>query len=171
MIELILNKVSTIKIVGFRPFQSIVIASGEAWALAKFISPEYLEDGLVFINNKYLFNNYLSEQDSLTSKILAFRKVDLHASFNYGLEEYHAPFERLVRTGELLQFYLQDEDTGYVGQVRKVNKKSCRIRLLSTKGAWLKEFNFEYKSMRNFQIKGNYLESLTILLNSIETDG
>ena len=163
--KLIFNEVSTVKLVGFQPFQCIIIASGKKWTFSKFVSDEYIEDGFCFVNNRYVLRNYLSEKSFLANRILSFRQASMSISSDYELETYRQPFEFLAKTGELLQFSLQQEDVGYVGRVKKVNDKSCVIQLFSTKGVWLKEFNFKYDAIRTFQIKGNYLDSLAILAN------
>jgi hypothetical protein len=156
-----MNKLVQIKLRGrSEKLRGILKAAGEEWLLLEYNPVDFVLDGVILINRKYLLKIERTKNDAFIEEVL--KAKGIHNSLNgndLNLDSTLDLFSSL-ETKQAIQIELRDESIIYLGKVTKINDKSFRIKRLTPKGDWLDEISYNYKLIRIIQIGGDYTESL-----------
>lgn len=162
------NHVVSVRVRGYEAVNGILLDAAEHWVVVKHIPNDYVVDGLLLINAKYVLSIGDGKWDGLTERVLRLKKVDFEEKHSVNLSSNQAAYNYLLSSRHLVQISLGDESAVYIGRVIKVNDNSFRCQMLSVKGEWDNEQSFKYDSVRMLGLHNDYVESLTLLVNSEE---
>lgn len=163
-----MRKIKSIKVRGFkRPETGIFLGSGKNWVLLNDNPIDFIIDGYLLIRKENILREVRSDDLELTTKVLRLKGELSEASFfSFNLNSDHLLFDKLLKDECLIQICFHNQDSTLVGRVISVKPDRFRMRLLSRKGEWLKEFNFRYNKLRTINVGSDYLKSLELLTKS-----
>ncbi|SET10404.1 hypothetical protein [Hymenobacter actinosclerus] len=161
-----LQQVATVKVRGQSELQGIVLASGAKWELLRSIPVDYVVDGLVFVNQKYLLKKTRGEDEEFAEKILRLKMVSFENRQQFDLDSTPNLFTQLQQQEKLVQLTLHDDSVNFIGQIVQVNRQSFRCRLLGVKAEWLQEVNIKYAEVRTIGLATDYVLSLQLVIDS-----
>jgi hypothetical protein len=156
----------SVKVRGYKDINGVLINQTKHWLLLKYIPVDYVVDGLLFVNKQHVIRFGEGLHIGLVEKVLMLKQVDFHEKSPLDMSSNQALYSNLLSSGQLVQISLGDEDVVYIGQVIKVNNNSIRCRMVGVKGEWTNEQSFRYTSIRMLGLHNDYVESLTLLVNS-----
>lgn len=156
------NELLKVKLGNQKHIEGINIDLGECFMALKFLPNDYIIDGFVFVNNCHIKDVRAFEEDDLTVKVLKLKGIDFNEKTDFELNSYQKFFNSFE--SELIQISTYDKNITYVGKVIKVNEKSFRFKMLSTKAKWLDDYPFRFEEVRCVFINNDYLYSLSLLL-------
>ncbi|MBB6003396.1 hypothetical protein [Arcicella rosea] len=160
-----LNKVITIKIRPNSHFQGILIGVGANWLLLQYIPVDFITDGYVLLNQKYISEINISEDDIFTQKVIELKGVNSMIFGKVDLENSTKLFEEFREKSTLIGIELKNHQKRYVGFVTKEREKSIRVQLISKNCSWLNEETFLYNELRAIYFEDDYLHSLNLYIN------
>ena len=162
-----LGKVVTIKMRGGNYIQGIIVDTGLNWVLLKYIPVDYVVDGFVFINTKYISKIDISDDDLFTENILKLKGVDFYTPLKFDLENADQFLKTLKEKSILISIELKNPEKNYVGLITIEREKSMRVHLISKRADLLKEETFLYSELRAIYFENDYLYSLGLLQKRI----
>ena len=160
-----LNKVITMKIRSYSHFQGILIGVGANWLLLKYIPVDFITDGYVLLNQKYISEIHISEDDIFTQKVIELKGGDFMISRMIDLENSTKLFEEFREQSILIGIELKNHQKRYVGFVTQEREKSIRVQLINKNCSWLNEETFLYNELRAIYFEDDYLFSLNLYNN------
>lgn len=160
------GRVVSIKIRAGAVLNGILRAAGSKWVLLRYIPVDYVVDGLVLINTKYISNVGASDSDLFKEQILKLKNVDFVANDRLNLETTEQLFSELRKQGDLVRIELKDHNKSYVGKITVVREKSMKVQLIDTRCNKLSEETFLYNKLRAIYFHDDYLQSLELYNDS-----
>lgn len=125
---------------------------------------DFIIDGFLFIGRKYVLREVYSNDLEFMNEVMTAKNEFSEISFPaFDLNNDEALFKQFLDEERLIQVCLHNQKSTLVGKVISVSKKSFRMKLLSTKGMWLKDFNFKYETIRTINVDSDYLRSFKLL--------
>lgn len=162
-----MNRFRSIKIRGYKRLESgIFLEGGRKWVILKENPMDFIIDGYLFIRKKHILRQESSDGYELMDVIMRLKGEYSKAPdfFDLNLNNDELLFKHFSDNKYLIQICLHNQDSTLVGQILLVEKDSFRMKLLSRKGKWLKEFNFKYDKLRTVSVGSDYLKSLELLI-------
>lgn len=146
--------------------QGIIIADGENWVLTKYIFSDYIVDGFMLFNKKYIKSIERGEDEIFFENVLK-------ANHKIEIPNLSIP----LSTNELLQwlqdnqisFQIDPKDEGvcYIGQILKILDKSIRFKAISARGVWLDGYDlYRIDSLIMISFDTDYINSIITYANS-----
>jgi len=145
----------------------IKVLESDQWILLKSLN-DYLIDGWVLINKKYLTGIYREEKEILAEKVLnANKKLDNLKCPDIPLES-HQLFIYFQENDIAMELSFKDNSYLYIGKVSRVLKKSIYLKLLNANGIWEeKEILIRMEFVRDIKFDTDYINSLLVYSNSL----
>lgn len=147
----------------------ILIQEASDWILIRPLLVNYMLDGLMFVNRKYItsisrgYNEILSENILKSNGQLNFvpdLEIELTNEFI---------FKYLFEEQIMIEVQLRDDSIAYFGCIKKICPKSFYLKLMDSKGHWLDySYLFRYETIRSIEINSNYINSLLAYNKSLE---
>lgn len=161
-----LTNVVSIILKGKTYFQGVFLNQGSKWSLLQYIPVDYVLDGYVIINNSYISNLYISDDDVFTENIVKLKNInyDIYSSLNLNDDE--NLFNDLMKENGLVKIELKDHNKSYIGKIINVMSISIDVYLIDSRCNWLQEETFLYKEIRAIYLKDDYLNSLQLYLEA-----
>lgn len=145
----------------------ILLDCGTKWSLIRYNAVDYVLDGYIFINKRYiLYENEIGE-GTIQHQILSLKSRTDYFHFNENtniLDDNNLLFSILKKEKELVAICLHCEDIIYVGRIKEVNLKSFALNTYDTELRQSGVMNLEFSKVRYIQIRTDYLNSLCLLL-------
>lgn len=160
------NHVVSVKIRSYKAVEGILLDTTDNWLLLKYIPVDYVIDGVLIVNKRYVIGIKESQDQDLTEKVLRLKKVDFYEKSFVGTGSFRELYLYFLQSKQLVQISLADESVTYIGRVIKVNENSFRCQLVGVMGQWTNEVTFNYASVRMLGLHNDYVESLTLLVNA-----
>jgi small nuclear ribonucleoprotein (snRNP)-like protein len=156
-----INKLIQIKLRGrSEKLRGILKSVGKEWLLLEYNPVDFVLDGGVLINRKYLLKVERTKDEVFVEEVLKAKGAQVYIDENnLNLENTLELFKNLDNK-QAIQIELGDESVVYIGRITKINNKSFRMKRLTPTGNWLDEVSYNYNSIRIIQIGGDYVDSL-----------
>ena len=148
--------------------QGVVIADGENWILTKYIFSDYIVDGFMLFNKRYIKSIERGEDEIFFEKILkANNKINIsNLSIPLSTDEL---LQWLEYNQIVFQIDPKDEDVCYIGRILKILDKSIRFKAISAKAVWLDGYDlYRINSLMMISFDTDYINSVITYANSIE---
>lgn len=162
-----INRVVSITLKNKTYFQGVLINLSDDWCYLKYIPVDYIVDGFVLINRRYIANIEMTDDDIFTENILKLKgiiseknvKLDINNNVNLLLD--------LRSKIEIIKIELKDHHKAYIGKINIIREHSVKIHLFSPNATWLELETFLYKEIRAIYFDDDYINSLKLILPSI----
>lgn len=154
------------KIRGFKTLENgFFFQTGKKWILLKDNPFDFILDGFLCIRKKHVLRE-VALDNSLKNAIFNLKRNSQKKEhlIDINLNDDSRLFNYFIQTDSLIQVCLARQDSTLVGKPMAANENSFRMRLLSTKGKWLNEFNFKYDQIRTINFESDYLKSFQLYL-------
>lgn len=163
------KKFRNIKIRGFRRLEAgIFLKSGKNWVLLRDNPVDFVIDGYLLVRKKYILREEHPDSAELSDVIMNLKGEYAKTSdFSFPIDQDELLFQQFLAAKTLIQICLHNQDSTLVGRVVSGGPESFRMRLLSRKGKWLNEFNFQYAKLRTINIGSDYLKSFQLLTDEV----
>lgn len=161
-----INKLVRIKLRGrSEKLCGILKVAGKEWLLLEYNPVDFVLDGMVLINKKYLLKVERTKDEVFIDEVLKAKGAEVPFNGNdLNLDNTLDLFANLENK-QAIQIELGDESVVYIGKITKKNNKSFRMKRLTPSGNWLDEVSYNYNSIRIIQIGGDYVDSLLTYMN------
>ena len=162
-------KLIKIKISRFKSLVTgILLSSGKQWSLVRLNVVDYVLDGYQFTNKKYVIYDVNINESTMLHKILSIKNetenIPLLDNKNI-LDDNNLLFSFLKKENLLVAICLHREDIIYVGKIKDIGLKSFSFDSYGTELQKSGILNIEYSKIRYIQIRTDYLDSLSLLLD------
>lgn len=139
----------------------ILVNEGEEWVLLNYLLMDYLLDGYIFVNKKYIELIERTESEVFTEKVLLSNNK-IHVSKNFKIplvtEEL---LEWIYDTQLVIEIENKDESMSWIGKIWDMTEKSIFITDLTPKGIWTSShYTFRKNSIRLIYFDTDYINSL-----------
>lgn len=147
--------------------QGIVIQEGEEWVLVKYLYSDYIVDGFMLLNKKYIEFTERNEDEIFFEKVLkANNKLDV-PNLDVPLTT-NTLLKWLEDNQTTFQIDPKDESVCYIGRIIDILDKSIRFKAISAKGEWLGGYNlFRINSLMMISFDTDYINSIITYANSL----
>jgi hypothetical protein len=161
------NKLVQIKLRGRgERLKGILKAVGKEWLSLDYNPVDFVLDGIILINRKYLIKVERTKNEAFIEEVLKAKDTQgYYKESSFNLNNTVDLFTGL-ENNKAIQIELGDESIVYIGKITKINNKSFRMRRLTPTGNWLDETSYNYSSIRIIQVGGDYVESLLAYIDS-----
>jgi hypothetical protein len=161
------NKLVQVKLRGRgERLRGILKDTGREWLFLEYNPVDFVLDGIVLINRKYLLKVERTKNEALIEEVLKAKGIHEHyKDNNLNLDNTVDLFTGL-ESNNAIQIELGNESIVYIGRITKINDKSFRMKRLTPNGNWLDEISYNYRSIRIIQVEGDYVASLLAYGNS-----
>ena len=163
-------KLIEIKIKRFKELvKGILLGSGTQWSFLRLNVVDYVLDGFIFINKKFVVYESTIDECNILHRILSIKhtKEDVPSLDNSNiLDGNDLLFSYLKRNEILVAVCLHREDILYVGKIRSVGAKSFVLDSYDTELQKSDIMNIDYTKVRYIQMHTDYLDSLCLLLDN-----
>ena len=141
--------------------QGLFCIENEDWVVLKAVYSDFIMDGILLINKKYISSIKREEKEEFKEKVLF---ITNKPNITTCPELFNNPdlFTTLSANKTLIQIHLHKEFEFFVGIIIKVNDNSIVLKLLNPKGIWLKNDtkNFDKDKIRIIHVGADYAHSL-----------
>ena len=151
------------------PIAGILLGEGAQWSLIRVNVVDYVLDGLQFTNRDYLAGQREIEENTLRHKILSIKNEapGLPVFDEPGaLDDSNLLYTRLQESGTLVAVGRHHEDSILVGKIVKVSAKSFGLDTYDTDLQNCGVDTIEFSKVRYLQIHSDYLDSLSLIVDS-----
>ena len=146
----------------------VLLSSGTKWSLIRLNAVDYVLDGYQFTNKKYVIYDVNINESTMLHKILSIKNetenIPLLDNKNI-LDDNNLLFSFLKKENLLVAICLHREDIIYVGKIKDIGLKSFSFDSYGTELQKSGILNIEYSKIRYIQIRTDYLDSLSLLLD------
>lgn len=163
----LINSIVSITLKNKKEFEGILVDISDAWYYIKYIPVDYVVDGFVLINRRYVKNIERSDEHDFKENILRLKGAITEKSIELNIEDNIKLLSDMQSKIELIQIELKYPHKCYIGKIDLVKEYSFRARLLSPKANWLLIESFLYKEIRAIYFDNDYVNSLQLVLPSI----
>ena len=166
-------KIIEIKVRRFKELVTgILIDSGKKWSLIRLNAVDYVLDGYQFTNKRFIVRESEIKESSMLHKILYIKnKVEGIPNIKMSniLDDNKLLFSFLNNNKLLVAICLHREDILYVGKIKDVGQKSFVFDTYDTELQKSGIMNIEFTKVRYIQMHTDYLDSLCLLLDYVQT--
>ncbi|MDR6369408.1 small nuclear ribonucleoprotein (snRNP)-like protein [Chryseobacterium bernardetii] len=163
----LINNVVLITLKNKKEFEGILIDISDEWCYIKYIPVDYVVDGFVLINQRYIKNIQKSEEHEFKENILRLKGAIAEKSVELNIGDTIKLLSDMQSKIELIQIELKSPHKCYIGKIDLVKEHSFKVRLLSPKANWLLIESFLYKEIRAIYFDNDYVNSLQLALTPI----
>ncbi len=150
----------------------ILLGCGTRWSLVRLNVIDYVLDGLLFINKKYVVCENEIKEDTIHHKILTIKNgvEDMQPLDNPNiLDDDNLLYTYLKGKELLVAVCLHCEDVVYVGKIKDVGQTYFVLDTYDTELRKSGMMKIEFTKVRYVQIHTDYLDSLCLLLGQGES--
>lgn len=163
----LINNVVSITLKNKKEFEGILVDISDDWCYIKYIPVDYVVDGFVMINQRYIKNIQRSEEHEFKENILRLKGAIAEKSVELNIDDNIKLLSDMQSKIELIQIELKYPHKCYIGKIHLVKEHSLKARLLSPKANWLLIESFLYKEIRAIYFDNDYVNSLQLVLPPI----
>ncbi len=141
----------------------ILLVEGEDWVLISSIFSDYIVDGYMLINKKYITSIHRTEKEMFTEKVLkASDKTDIVPYIDIPHLSIDSLFKWLEDKHIVFQIDNRDENQCWIGKILDSTKKSIFLTPLTPKGEWDKSLYYAFRkaNIRIISFNSDYINSL-----------
>jgi hypothetical protein len=141
----------------------IEIKEGYQWYFIQENEIDYVLNGYMFINKKYI-----KDIDSLEKYTMKYKVLNLKYTppvFDISLNTYEDVLLSLKEQNELISIGLDNSGLILVGRIHKIHNKSFILNKIGINGEETGTENLKFSIIRYISIKSDYLNSLDLYLN------
>ena len=152
-----------------REEQGIVIDEGEDWILTKYIFSDYIVDGYMLFNKKFIKTIERGENEIFFEKVLrANNKMNFPSNLFIPLSTKEL-MEWLKDTETPFQIDGKDESVCYIGRILEILNKSIRFKDISARGIWVDGYDlYRTDSLMMISFDTDYVNSIITYANSLK---
>ena len=158
---------------GDNPRHGAVLKDGRQWLCTKDNVVDYVLDGIMFTNKKYIRNIQdveLAGLDVMLSQIIPLKYTqfqnDKEYISNLILDDYHEFFLHIMALGQLIEIGLDKNNAVYVGTICCVHDKSFMVDLIDTNANYDEKARIPFDKVRYIKLDTDYLNSLEIFIKN-----
>ena len=131
----------------------------EDWVLLKALFSDYMMDGVLLINKKYISLTKRESDEEFTEKvILANNRLNTE---NLTILDSADLYETFRKDKVVIQLSHYEDSAANIGRIVKVNDKSLSMLLLNTRGIWDDYYsNIRKDKIRTIKYNTDYIRSL-----------
>jgi len=147
----------------------ILISSGTHWSLVRLNVVDYVLDGFMLINKKYIVYEKEIEKSTILHKILSIKNKtgDMVPSLDKDiLDEISMIYSYLEKSDLMIAVCLHREDVLYIGKIKDVGTKSFFLDSYDTELQKSGLMKIEFNKVRYIQIHTDYIDSLSLLMDT-----
>ncbi|WP_185287653.1 hypothetical protein [Chryseobacterium lactis] len=168
--ENLINKVVSITLKSKAYFQGIVIDISDDWCYLKYIPVDYMTDGYVIINKRYIAGIEITEEEQFKERILQLKGVISVKSPILTLDDNEKLLADLQSKIGIIRVEIKDHHRAFIGKINSIRKHSFRVHLFSPSAVWLQLETFLYKEIRAIYFEEDYINSLKLILPPYPSD-
>jgi len=156
------NKLYTFKVKNRKEReQGIIVANGDEWLLIKHIFADYIVDGYMLLNKKYIEELNRTKEDEFIENVLrASNKIGVVQTIDIPLST-NLLLKWLEENQKVFQIQNSDETMCWIGKILSSTDKSIFLTPLSPKGIWQSSYyTFRKANIRMISFDSDYITSL-----------
>lgn len=159
-----INRVVTVTLKNKASFQGILINLSDDWCYLNYIPVDYVVDGYVLINQRYIVSVESDKDDAFTENIVRLKGITSKQSPLLAIENNEKLLSDLQNKIEIIKIELKDHHKAYIGRIHLVREHSLRVHLFSPAATWLQVETFLFKEIRAIYFDDDYINSLKLVL-------
>ncbi|TZF99907.1 hypothetical protein FW781_08250 (plasmid) [Chryseobacterium panacisoli] len=163
----LINKIVSVTLKNKKEFEGLLIDISEDWCYLKYIPVDYVVDGFMLINRRYIKNIEGLDDHNFKENILRLKGVIAEKNIELNIDDNVKLLSDMQSKVELIQIELKDPDKCYIGKIDLVKEHSFKARLLSPRAKWLLIESFLYKEIRAIYFDNDYVNSLQLVSSPI----
>lgn len=159
-----INKTVEFRLVNDEIIKGILIDYSDDWTFLHYNPVDYVLDGYVLIRNSQI-DSYRKINSRIENEIFKI-KMGLETNENFIAINLNDNFFDFFYINKLV-FSIETSDRNFIiGKIITMDEKGIEIRLLDSKGKWLKERKIQYKKINKIEFNNDYINSLLLVTPS-----
>lgn len=164
------NRVVSITLKSKISFQGVLINLSDDWCYLKYIPVDYIVDGYVLINRRYILDIGVTNQEEFAENILRLKGLISKKSRILDIDNNIKLLSDLQEKIGIIKVELKDHHKAYIGKINLVREHSIKVHLFSPNATWLRVETFLFKEIRAIYFDDDYINSLKLVLPPIIAD-
>jgi len=141
--------------------QGVLIEDGEEWILIRSLFSDYMIDGYVLLNKRYIKSINRDADDIFVEKVLrANDRLDILQGLDIPLST-NILIEYLYKNQTVFQIDNKEENKCWIGKICGLTEKSIFLTILTPRGIWKNSYyTFRKNNIRIISFDTDYINSL-----------
>lgn len=134
------------------------------WVLLKYNKVDYVVDGFIVLNNKFITHFKRDNREKFTQKILDLKGKKPKKKEAIPLTDLQTILVHLSEKFGMFSFNMRSNKTCWLGRVRKITGADLKIDYLTPRGTWTKDMPpFKLGNIRTIEFDTDYINSLKLV--------
>ncbi|AZA80561.1 hypothetical protein C1637_13030 [Chryseobacterium lactis] len=160
----LINRVVSIRLKNKALLEGIVIDVSEDWYYLKYIAVDYVMDGFVLINRRYINQVEIPDDSGFKENIMRLKGSIDGESPSLNIDSHVNLLLDLQFKKKMIKLELKNPDKCYIGKINLVREHSIKVHLFSWNAKWLGVESFLFKEIRAIYFDNDYIDSLQLAL-------
>jgi hypothetical protein len=145
-------------------YSGYLIDFNDDWTLLKYNTVDYLVDGYIILNNKYIDKFKRDDSEKFKQRILDLKGQKPRDKERIPIADIKTILDYLTNKFGLFQFNMKTNKTCWLGTVNKITGTNLKIDYLTPKGTWTKTMPpFKLGNIRTIEFDTDYINSLKLI--------
>lgn len=145
-------------------YTGYVIDFSENWLLMKLITDDYVANGYIILNTKFIKDNKRDEQQRFTQKILDLRCEKPTQKDKIPLTDLKTIITYISDKFGLFLFDMRTHKSCWLGKVKSITGNDLKIDYLNPRAIWSTTMPpFKLGNIRTIQFNNDYINSLLLV--------
>lgn len=145
-------------------YTGYVIDFSDNWLLMKLITSDYVVDGYIILNRKYIKEYKREERQKFTQKIIDLKGEKPTSKDIIPLTDLKTIVTFLSDKYGLFQFDMRTHKTCWLGKVKKITGNDMKIDYLNPRAIWSTTMpTYKLGNIRTIQFDTDYINSLLLV--------
>jgi hypothetical protein len=145
-------------------YTGYVIDYSEDWTLLKHCLFDYLVDGYILLNNKYITEFKRGNEERFKEKVLDLKGQRPKPKERIDLQDTGTILKYLSDKYGIFQFNQRTNETCWLGKVKKIKGTELKIDYLNPKGIWSSSMpTYRLGNIRTIEFDTDYINSLKLV--------
>jgi hypothetical protein len=141
-----------------------MIDFNEHWTLLKYNPSDYLIDGYIILNNKYVTEYKRDNEERFKQKILDLKGQRSKNKERFTLGDTASILNYITNKYGIFDFNMRTNTKCWLGKVKKIKGMELKIDYLDPKGIWSNRMpTFKLGNIRTIQFDTDYINSLKLI--------
>ncbi len=146
----------------------MVLSIGKSWVLLAYNPVDYVLDGFIFINKKFIDSVHRGSSEKFIEKVIEAKGgINTTGLPNYNLDDSKILEKQFAKEKKVIQYDFEDYSICYIGKVDELVDYKSVVIGLNPKAKWTKSSKIDFSAIATISIENDYLKSL-IALNQFE---
>lgn len=144
-------------------YSGYLIDFNKDWVLLKYNKVDYLIDGFVVLNNKFITHFKRDDKEKFTQRVLDLKGETPKKNERIPLTDLGTVLNHLSDRFGIFSFNMRSNKTCWLGRVKKISGSDLTIDYLTPRATWAKMRPFKLGNIRTVEFDTDYINSLKLI--------